>query len=121
MGPNRVIHPMSPELFKCYLLELSQNLDNTTSIESPTLNSRVVTHLLWADDLVLLALNKDSLQRLLNTVLEFCTTWGLTVNMSKTAVLVFNKSGKQLKTSFGLRYGNHKIQKSTVTSALSFL
>ena len=103
-------HPMSPELFKCYLLELSQNLDKTNSVESPTLNSRTVTHLLWADDLVLLALSKESLQRLLDTVHEFCTTWGLTVNMSKTAVLVFNKSGRQLKTSIGFCYGNYKIQ-----------
>ena len=103
-------HPMSPELFKCYLHELSDDLDTTSNVESPSLNSRKVTHLLWADDFVLLAINKDSLQKLLDTVYNFCTTWGLTVNMSKTAVLVFNKSGKQLKTSMGLKYGNITIQ-----------
>ena len=48
-------HPMSPELFKCYLLGLSTDLDKTLGVNSPTLSSNKVIHLLWADDLVLLA------------------------------------------------------------------
>ena len=56
-------HPMSPELFKCYPLELSENLDRTANVESPEINSARLTHLLWADDLVLLALDRSSLQQ----------------------------------------------------------
>ena len=32
-------HPMSPELFKCYLLELSEDLNKTANVESPELHS----------------------------------------------------------------------------------
>ena len=102
-------HPMSPELFKCYLLELSEDLNKTANVESPELHSTRLTHLLWADDLVLLALDRSSLQKLIETVHTYCCSWGLSVNIGKTAVLVFNKSGRQLKVSFGLNYGSTKI------------
>ena len=102
-------HPMSPELFKCYLLGLSSDLDSTPGVQSPVLGSQKVTHLLWADDLVLLALDRESLQKLINTVHSYCILWGLTVNLEKTAVLVFNKTGRVLKSSHGLLYGNTAI------------
>ena len=102
-------HPMSPELFKFYLLQLSQDLDNTPEVDAPLLNNQDITHLLLADDLVLLALNRESLQRLINTVHQYCLNWGLTVNLEKTAVLVFNRSGRQLKISHGLAYGTETI------------
>ena len=65
--------------------------------------------LLWADDLVLLALNKESLQNLLNVLHEYCVEWGLTVNMKKTAIMVFNKAGRTLKCSKGLMFGEQEI------------
>ena len=104
-------HPMSPELFKIFLLDLSHELNNVAgqSIQIPTLNSTSLSHLLWADDLVLLALDRSSLQQLINVVYNFCSRWGLQVNLGKTAILVFNKSGRQLKDSFGLKYGNLDI------------
>ena len=53
---------MSPELFKCYIHQLSEELNNIPGVKVPELNSMQVTHLLWADDLVLLALDPESLQ-----------------------------------------------------------
>ena len=99
-------HPMSPELFKCYLLDLSTELDSLTNLNIPELNGIKLSHLLWADDLVLLALDGPSLQRLIEAVHDYCSQWGLTVNIAKTEVMVFNKSGKQLKESYGFIYGN---------------
>ena len=99
-------HPMSPELFKCYIHELSESLSSMSGIDVPQLNGECVSHLLWADDLVLMALNPQSLQRMLNTLEAYCLEWGLTVNISKTAVMVFNKSGRLLKDSTGFSYGD---------------
>ena len=73
------------------------------------LNAIKVTHLLWADDLVLLALNPESLQLMLNTLPSYCSEWGLTVNTDKTAVMVFNRSGRQLKESFCFKFGEISI------------
>ena len=105
-------HPMSPELFKCYLLDMTKELDATNTTALPELNGVPLTHLLWADDLVLLALDVFSLQQLINTVHKYCEMWGLSVNISKTAVLVFNKSGRVLNESRGFKYGNTKIPSS---------
>ena len=102
-------HPLSPELFKCYIHELSKRLNSIDGIESPLLNKVNVTHLLWADDLVLLALNRDSLQMMINELYSFCAEWGLKVNIKKTAVLVFNASGRKLLESESLVYGNMVI------------
>ena len=102
-------HPMSPEFFKVFLLDLSEELNDNTDAAVPQLNKEFISHLLWADDLVLLALDRSSLQKLIDVVHEFCTTWGLEVNIKKTAILIFNKSGRTLKESTGFTYGTTEV------------
>ena len=98
-------HPMSPELFKIYLLDLSIDLNEVLGLKIPNLNEELISHLLWADDLVLLAIDQRSLQVLIDKVHQFCEQWGLSVNISKTAIMVFNKTGRQLQESHGFKYG----------------
>ena len=102
-------HPMSPELFKCYLHALSEELNDACDPRVPVLNGKRVSHLLWADDLVLMALDGASLQILLDILLSYCLEWGLSVNISKTAVMVFSKSGRLLKESEIFTYGELRI------------
>ena len=97
-------HPLSAELFKCYILDLSKRLNNIKGISIPNLNKYPLSHLLWADDLVLIALDKSSLQKLIDELESFCDQWGLEVNLKKTAVMVFNRSGRLLKDSHGFVY-----------------
>ena len=72
----------------------------------PLLDGVKASHILWADDLVLLAFDSCSLQRIWNLLHEYCTEWGLSVNLEKTAIMTFNKSGRLLKESTGFTYGN---------------
>ena len=54
-------HPLSPELFKMFVHDLSiklSEIDHDTSV--PLLNDFPVSHLLWADDLILLALDAST-------------------------------------------------------------
>ena len=103
-------HPMSPELFKMYLLELSEDLnDITDDLNVPAINNVNILHLLWADDLVLLAADAQTLQKLIDKVLRFCDEWGLSVNLSKTAIMIFNKCGRQLLESHNFKYGDSLI------------
>ena len=102
-------HPMSPELFKCYVNDLSEELNTIEGINGPVLDEVKISHLLWANDLVLIALDAVSLQKMLNILKEYCLTWGLSVNFTKTAVMVFSKSGRLLKDSLGFVYGEESI------------
>ena len=52
-----------------------------------------VPMLLYADDLVFVGDHIGSVQKLLNTLSEFCDNWGLKVNMDKTKFMVFRNGG----------------------------
>ena len=64
-------HPLSPELFKVYFKKLSDLL-NETLADCPTLAGLSVTHLAWTDDLFILALDQDSLQKLFDIIATYC-------------------------------------------------
>ena len=98
-------HPMSPELFKCFIHELSKDINAIEGTKVPLLGTIKVTHLLWADDLVLLALDRESLQSMLNVLQSYCVEWGLSVNVNKTAIMVFNPTGRLLKDSLNFTLG----------------
>lgn len=82
-------NPLSPELFKVYFKELSDLL-NTATTTCPTLSGKVITHLAWADDLVILSLDSVSLQKQVDIVANYCKEWGLEVNIAKTKFMVIN-------------------------------
>ena len=63
-------HPMSPELFKSFIHQLSLDLNALVNINVPLLNSNRITHLLSADDLVFLALDGAGLQAMLDVFLS---------------------------------------------------
>ena len=48
---------------------------------------------LYADDRVVFAKTSDELKRGLDLLADYCKRWKLTINVSKTKVLVFRKGG----------------------------
>jgi hypothetical protein len=102
-------HPLSPELFKIFVHDLSEQLNNIDGINSPSLNGVQISHLLWADDLVLMALDPKSLQMMLDVLHQYVEKWELEVNMDKTNVMVFNSSGRILLESHNFTMGNEKV------------
>ena len=80
-------HPLSPDLFKLYIRDLSPQLDQENC---PKLLNQLVSHLLWADDLILLALDPETLQKQLNSLNDFCLEWGIEINADKTKLMKFN-------------------------------
>lgn len=56
---------------------------------------------LYADDTVLLADSSDYLQNALNSYATYCKIWKLTINNSKTKVLIFSK-GRRPNFTFKL-------------------
>lgn len=100
-------HPLSPDLFKIFIHELSSLLKSTGNY--PHLNFTFVSHLLWADDLVLMALDPKSLQTNIDILNNFCVKMGLEINLKKTKVVTFCPSRlKPLLETF--RLGDNIIE-----------
>ena len=82
-------HPLSPDLFKLFLNDLSPLLEFANC---PELAGIKISHLLWADDLILLSLDKSTAQKQLNVLNEFCKKWGIEPNVSKTKSMIISKN-----------------------------
>ena len=65
-------HPLSPDLCKLYINDLSHLLHVDGNY--PELSDTLISHLLWADDLVLLALDNESLHNNLEILYDICNT-----------------------------------------------
>ena len=50
--------------------------------------------MLYADDLLLLSTTPKGLHYNIDKVNEFCDNWGLSVNVDKSKVMIFSKSGR---------------------------
>ena len=88
---------LSPILFSLFLNDLEHylmtNSVNGLVCEANTQNTLLfikVFILLFADDTVLFANNKEDLQNVLTTFEQYCEDWKLTVNVSKTKILIFS-------------------------------
>ena len=63
------------------------------------LGEKKINCLLYADDLVLMSESADGLQNSLNKLDAYCKFWNLQVNIKKTNVMIFNKTGKMMYTN----------------------
>ena len=95
-------HPLSPDLFKIFLSDLSPSLEFSNC---PELMNCIISHLLWADDLIILALGRKTLQKQLDALHAFCTQWGIEININKTKLMTFNK-GKWTPDDSRFNIGN---------------
>ena len=63
--------------------------------------------LLYADDTLVFAESPDEMQLALDEVGVYCNKWGLSINKTKTKVVIFSKG--KVKKLFGFRIGNIDI------------
>ena len=70
-----------------YINELARALEQSAA-PSLTLLDLEIKCLLFADDLVLLSPTKEGLQQHLDLLHRFCQAWAMTVNLSKTKIMV---------------------------------
>ena len=87
---------LSPLLFNLFVNDLP-NCFETEKCEPIALGDHLVNCLMYADDIVLLSNSKEGLQNSLSNLKEFCDSWNLKINIEKTKIIIFNKSGKLLK------------------------
>ena len=99
-------HPLSPDLFKIFLNDLSKKLDHE---DCPELSKILISHLLWADDLILLSLSPETCRKQLDTLGQYCNEWGIEVNELKTQVMVLGANNRTNHLKFNLLRKELKI------------
>ena len=100
-------HPLSPDLFKIYLSDLSPLLEFENC---PTLANTVISHLLWADDLIMVSLDKHTAQKQLDTLNQYCIKWGIEVNVAKTKVMIMGSQAKIHYDNINFKLGTMSLE-----------
>jgi len=95
---------LSPVLFSLFLNDLHDSLPG--GIQVANMNVKV---LLYADDLVLLSTCPNELQSMINAFELYCDTWGLTVNLDKSKILIF-REGPRISRSLSWTFKDSPIQ-----------
>ena len=83
---------LSPNLFKLFINDLPTIFD--TSDDQVSLNNINLSCLLYADDLVLMSTTSNGLQKCIDKLAAYCDNNGLIVNIKKTNIVTFCKSGR---------------------------
>ena len=79
----------SPFLFKEYLSDIKHYLDNSTGV---CIDDEILVHVLWADDLYMVADRPSNSQKQLNVLSEFCSPNHMIINEAKTKFRVYGDS-----------------------------
>lgn len=85
---------LSPFLFSLYLNTLIETLIDK-NCQGVFINNTIpnLCTLLYADDLVMISDSIGRVQSQINSLTQFCKSWGMKVNFNKTKVIVFKKGG----------------------------
>ena len=93
---------LSPKLFNEYMSDLHTQLNVKDGIE---IDNTYFTHLLYADDIVLISDSAEGLQNNIDSLHRFCAKWHLLVNITKTKVMQIGR-----KRPLNFIYNNQIIE-----------
>ena len=91
---------LSPNIFKLFLNDFSDIIENSN--DSVYLQDKNISCLLYADDLILISDSEQGLQDRLNILHKYCKDWCMKININKTKVIIFNKSGRLITRNFNI-------------------
>ena len=93
---------LSPTLFSVFVNDLAMGIKELgLGIEIDNVKLPI---LLYADDVALLSDNEQDMQTMLDYVDNWCTTWGMKINMTKSKVMHIRKKGTE-RSDYGFRIG----------------
>ena len=99
---------LSPTLFALFIDDLVDNLKSEHA--GVTCGNTLISSLLYADDIVILAPNEGDLDKLIKVVESWCDRWSMNLNIAKTKVVHFRrKRGNKPKTSYTFTFNNDPI------------
>ena len=97
---------LSPIFLNIFLYDLPLIFDATCA--PVNLNNLNLSCLMYADDLIIMSESAAGLQHALDKLYHYFMKWKLLVNIDKSNVKIFNKSGRLLK-NFNFKYGDREV------------
>ena len=98
---------LSPSLFNIFIDDIKNIFDN--SCDPIQMFDVPISHLLYADDLILMSSSMEGLNQCLEKLRLYCITWKMEVNLKKSQVIVFNSAGRLL-TGYNFRFGDEILE-----------
>ena len=106
--------PLSCLFFNLYINDVIGNLNNVSDLNINLSEMDIINVLMYADDLIVLALSQEELQHKMNALSSFLRERNLTINESKTKCMVFNRGNRLCKCEVitnGIKIENVKVYK----------
>ena len=97
---------LSPCLFNIYIDDIKDIFDD--SCDPVNILGPKISHLLYADDLLLISKTEAGLNKCLNNLFQFCKKWEINLNIKKTKIIVFNEGGKIIRGEY--RFGTQLLE-----------
>lgn len=98
---------LSTTLFAIYINTLATDIKKLN--KGIDIDGQNVSLLLYADDIAIIAENEENLQTVLNCLNDWCKSWKMNINETKTKIIHFRKASKD-KTSFKFNCGQKRIE-----------
>ena len=110
---------LSPTLFNIFLSDL-QHITEKAECEPVQITDDLnLGCLIWADDLLLLSKSEAGLKNMLSALNSYTEKNGMTLNVKKTKVMIFNKGGRHIRRD--IRFGNVKLETTRKYKYLGFM
>ena len=110
---------LSPTLFNIFLADF-QSLVETNQCDPVILGGNLnIGCLIWADDILLLSQSKEGLQAMLQALNLYAEKNGMSLNIKKTKVMIFNKTGRHIRMNF--QFGQDRLTSTREYKYLGFL
>ena len=110
---------LSPTLFNIFLSDLQSKVE-VNACEPVRINpEEKLGGLIWADDVIFLSKSELGLKNMLQILNSYTEENGMTLNIDKTKVMIFNRSGRHMRRSFD--FGARKIETTRQYKYLGFL
>ena len=99
---------ISPLLFNLYINDLVSVVQGLNC--GVPVDDELVSILLYADDIALVAPDENSLQRMLDCLNDWCLQWQLVVNIDKSQVVHFRRGPSVPRSGFNFKCGQSELQ-----------
>ena len=100
--------PLSPTLFGLYINDIVDNIkNNSVGVTCPEFSLQC---LLFADDLVLISESESDLQKMFDSVSDWCCKWRMKVNVNKSKIVHYRVKN-QRETEYVFKLAGDAVEK----------